>query len=49
MLSVKARETADTIFNVLGMTQPRIKPSLPASLANGKPLGHESDLREHKQ
>jgi len=29
MLSVKAREAADTIFEVDGMTQLRIKPSLP--------------------
>jgi len=29
MLSVKAREAADTIFKVFGMTQLRIKPSLP--------------------
>jgi len=29
MLSVKARETADTAFKVFGMTQLRIKPSLP--------------------
>jgi len=29
MLSVKAREVADTIFKVFGMTQLRIKPSLP--------------------
>jgi len=33
MLSVKAREAADTIFEVFGMTQLIIKPSLPASLA----------------
>jgi len=29
MLSVKAREAAETIFKVFGMTQLRIKPSLP--------------------
>jgi len=29
MLSVKAREAADTIFEVFGMTQLRIKPILP--------------------
>jgi len=29
MLSVKEREAADTIFKVFGMTQLRIKPSLP--------------------
>jgi len=29
MLSVKAREAADTIFQVFGMTQLRIKPILP--------------------
>jgi len=29
MLSVKAREAADTIFQVFGMTQLRMKPSLP--------------------
>jgi len=29
MLSVKAREAADTIFKVFGMAQLRIKPSLP--------------------
>jgi len=29
MLNVKAREAADTIFNVFGMTQLRIKSSLP--------------------
>jgi len=29
MLSVKAREAADTIFKVFGMTQLRIKPNLP--------------------
>jgi len=29
MLSVKAKEAADTIFKVLGMTQPRIKLHLP--------------------
>jgi len=29
MLNVKAREAADTIFKFLGMTQLRIKPSLP--------------------
>jgi len=29
MLSVKAREATDTIFKVFGMTQPRIKSSLP--------------------
>jgi len=34
MLSVKAREATDTIFKVFGMTQLRIKPSLPASQAN---------------
>jgi len=28
MLSVKAREAADTIFKVFSMTQLRIKPSL---------------------
>jgi len=28
MLSVKAREAAETIFKVFGMTQLRIKPSL---------------------
>jgi len=28
MLSVKAREAADTIFQVFGMTQLRIKPNL---------------------
>jgi len=33
MLSVKASEVADTIFKVFGMTQLRIKPSLPASQA----------------
>jgi len=34
MLSVKARDAADTIFKVFGMTQLRIKPSLPSSQAN---------------
>jgi len=34
MLSVKAREVADIIFKVFGMTQLRIKPSLPALQAN---------------
>jgi len=29
MLKVKARKAADNIFNVFGMTQLRIKPSLP--------------------
>jgi len=29
MPSVQAREAADTIFKVFGMTQLRIKPSLP--------------------
>jgi len=29
MLSIKAREAADTIFKVFDMTQLRIKPSLP--------------------
>jgi len=29
MVSVNARESADTIFTVLGMTQLRIKPNLP--------------------
>jgi len=29
MLSVKAREAADTIFKVFGMTQLRVKPNLP--------------------
>jgi len=29
MLNVKAREAADTIFEVFGMTQLKIKPSLP--------------------
>jgi len=29
MLSVKAREAADTIFKVFGMTQLKTKPSLP--------------------
>jgi len=29
MLRVKAREAADTIFEVFSMTQQRIKPSLP--------------------
>jgi len=29
MLSVEAREAADTIFEVFGMTQLKIKPSLP--------------------
>jgi len=38
MLSVKARETADTIFQVFGMTQLRIKPSLPRF------AGERSDL-----
>jgi len=28
MLSVKAREAADTIFKIFGMTQLRTKPSL---------------------
>jgi len=34
MLSGKAREVADTIFKVFGMTQLRIKPSLHVSQAN---------------
>jgi len=34
MLSVTAREAADTIFKVFSMTQLRIKLSLPASQAN---------------
>jgi len=34
MLSVKARDTTDTIFKVFGMTQLRINPSLHASQAN---------------
>jgi len=29
MLSVKAREAADTIFNIFGVNQLRIKPSSP--------------------
>jgi len=29
LLNVKAKEVADTIFKVFGMTQMRIKPSLP--------------------
>jgi len=37
MLSVKARNAADTIFYVLGMTQLRIKLSLPASQVNHRP------------
>jgi len=31
MLSVKVRQTADTFIKVFGMTQLRIKPSLPWS------------------
>jgi len=34
MLSVKARETADTIFELFGMTQLRIKHSRPCFAAN---------------
>jgi len=45
MLSVKARKAADTIFKVYGMTQLRIKLSLPASQANAliaRPQGTRS-------
>jgi len=34
MLSVKARDAADTIFKVFGMSQLRIKPNVLASQAN---------------
>jgi len=40
MLSVKARKAADIIFKVFGMTQLRIKPSLPCFA--GEPQGHEA-------
>jgi len=36
MLSVKAREAANTIFKVFDMTQLRIRPSLPVSQANAR-------------
>jgi len=42
MLNVKAREAADTIFKVFGVTQLRIKPSLPCFAGERSKQGHEA-------
>jgi len=47
MLSVKARKEADTIFQVFGMTQLRIKPSLAETQRISRTLRTENQSKPY--